>query len=104
MIVGEGGINPDYFLYRMQWWEVQRFINGLRRRIRPQWESVRWLGWIVGKMMGEKKTESPEDFMTFNWEEEVVDEAEVNRKTLKLIDELREKNKAAQDAAHTSGS
>ena len=104
MIVGEGGINPDYFLYRMQWWEVQRFINGLRRRIRPQWESVRWLGWIVGKMMGEKKTESPEDFMTFNWEEEVVDEAEVNRKTLKLIDELREKNKAAQNAAHTSGS
>ena len=104
MIVGEGGINPDYFLYRMQWWEVQRFINGLRRRIRPQWESVRWLGWIVGKMMGEKKTESPEDFMTFNWEEAVVDEAEVNRKTRKLIDELREKNKAAQDAAQPSGS
>ena len=100
MIVGEGGIHPDYFLYRMQWWEVQRFINGMRRRIRPQWESVRWLGWIVAKMMGEKRTESPEDFMTFNWEKETDPQQEEN--DLRLIEELQEKNKAAQEAANAS--
>lgn len=84
----------------MQWWEVQRFINGMRRRIRPQWESVRWLGWIVAKMMGEKRTESPEDFMTFHWEMETDPQQEEN--DLRLIEELQEKNKAAQEAANTS--
>lgn len=81
----------------MQWWEVQRFINGMRRRIRPQWESVRWLGWIVAKMMGEKRTESPEDFMAFHWEMETDPHQEEN--DLRLIEELQEKNRAAQEAA-----
>lgn len=84
----------------MQWWEVQRFINGMRRRIRPQWESTRWLGWIVAKMMGEKRTESPEEFMTFHWEMETDPHQEEN--DLRLIEELQEKNRAAQEAANPS--
>ena len=51
-------------------------------------------------MMGEKKTESPEDFMTFNWEMEIDPNQEEN--DLRLIEELQEKNRAAQEAANTS--
>lgn len=51
-------------------------------------------------MMGEKRTESPEEFMTFNWEMEKDPHQEEN--DLRLIEELQEKNKAAQEAANTS--
>ena len=52
------------------------------------------------KMMGEQKTESPEDFMTFNWEVEIDPNQEEN--DLRLIEELQEKNRAAQEAANAS--
>ncbi len=48
-------------------------------------------------MMGEKRTESPEEFMTFHWEMETDPNQEEN--DLRLIEELQEKNKAAQEAA-----
>ena len=51
-------------------------------------------------MMGEKKTESPEDFMTFNWEVETDPKQEEN--DLRLIEELQAKNKAAKEAANAS--
>lgn len=51
-------------------------------------------------MMGEKRTESPEDFMAFHWEMETDPNQEEN--DLRLIEELQEKNRAAQEAAKTS--
>ena len=42
--------------------------------------------------------------MSFEWEQEDFDFDEMQAQTLKLIEECKEQNKAAQEAAHTSGS
>lgn len=89
----------------MQWWEVQRFIDGMRKRARNQWESTRWLAWLVGKMLGGlKNIDDPQELSTFPWEKEQDDMEAIMEANLKLLEELKEQNKAAQDAAHTSGS
>ena len=80
----------------MQWWEVQRVINGIQRRFRPQWETTRWLGWIVSKIMG-SKIDSPEDMAQFPWEIEYVDPDELAKATEELLAQCRAEN-AAIDA------
>ena len=97
-------MDPEYFLYKMRLWEVHHYMNGIIRRSRPQWESARWLGWIVAKLLGEKQTEHPTDFMSFEWEQEDVDFDEMQAQTLKLIEECKEENERQRKAAHTSGS
>jgi len=79
-------------------------MNGLQRRYRPQWESTRWLGWIVAKLLGEKQTDHPNEFMAFEWEQEDVDPDEINAKTLKLLEECKAENERQRKAAETSGS
>jgi hypothetical protein len=91
MIVGEGGVQPQYFLRHMQWWEVQRYINGMRLRARPQWESQRWLGWVVSRIMGSKMDE-PREMMTFPWEVEKRD-PEADAEAVKaLLEQCRQDN------------
>ena len=78
MIVGEGGIDPTYFLYRMQWWEVNRYLDGLHRRHRTAWENTRALQWFLARMFGDSKKNnipsSPQDFYKFSWEEDRQDQ------------------------------
>lgn len=72
-IVGEGGINPEYFLHKMQWWEINRFLSGLRRRYHAQFEATRILQWQLACMFHDKKQgpppQSPTDMYKFGWEE-----------------------------------
>lgn len=83
----------------MQWWEVQRFIDGMRKRARPQWESTRWLAWLVGKMLGGLKTiDDPQELSTFPWEKELEDPDAMMEANQKLLDELKEQNRKAQEA------
>ena len=73
MIVGEGGVSPEYFLQKMQWWEVNRYLVGMRRRYHPQWENTRALQWWLACMFHDKKhgapPSHPEDLYKFGWEE-----------------------------------
>lgn len=74
MIVGEGGVSPEYFLNRMQWWEVQHYLIGLRRRYHSGWEEVRSLQWWLACMFHDKKQGAapnhPQDLYKFIWEDE----------------------------------
>ena len=83
MIVGEGGIDPQYFLHRMEWWEVNRYLAGIRRRYHGQWETTRALQWWLARMFGDSKKgiqpRNPSDLYKFPWEkdapqEEITDE------------------------------
>lgn len=80
----------------MQMWEVQQAYNGIRRRIRPHWETTRWLGWIVSRIMG-GKIETPEDMSQFPWEIEYIDPDELAKQTEELLAQCRAEN-AAIDA------
>lgn len=69
------------------------------------WECTRWLIWAVGKMLGGlKQADGPQELITFPWEREVVDSEKIMEDNLRLLNQLQEKNKAAQEAANTSGS
>lgn len=71
--MGEGGVAPDYFLHRMQWWEVNRYLDGLHRRYHTPWENTRALQWWLVRMFGDSKKgimpNNPEDLYKFIWEE-----------------------------------
>lgn len=73
MIVGEGGVAPEYFLYRMQWWEINRYLAGMQRRKHPLWETTRALQWWLTCMFSDRKKGSPprhpEELYKFGWEE-----------------------------------
>lgn len=75
----------------MQWWEVQRYIDGLRRRQRPDWETTRWLGWVVSRIMG-GKAEAPDELMTFPWEKETRDPEKDAEAIKALLDQCRKEN------------
>ena len=57
----------------MQWWEVNRFLNGMYRRQRTAWLVNRHLEWILVRMFSDSKKStppnSPEDLYKFGWEE-----------------------------------
>ena len=87
----------------MAWWEVQHYIDGMRKRQRPQWESTRWLAWLVGKMLSGLKTiDDPQELCTFPWEKELEDPEAMMEANQKLLAELEEQNKRAQEEAKTT--
>lgn len=42
MVVGEIGIDPELFKYKLLWWEIRSIIRGYDRRRRDLWSSIRW--------------------------------------------------------------
>ena len=76
--MGEGGVAPDYFLHRMSWWEVNRYLAGLHRRYHTPWENTRALQWFLACMFNDSKKhpapKSPQDLYKFGWEEEKPEE------------------------------
>ena len=93
MIVGEGGIDPTYFLYRMQWWEVNRYLDGLHRRHRTAWENTRALQWFLACMFNDSKKhaapKSPQDLYKFGWEEEqTTSAAEISEQDAQDLQEM----------------
>ena len=60
----------------MAWWEVNRYINGIQRRKRTQWETTREIVWMLASINWDRKKsappKSPKDMMPFPWEKEEV--------------------------------
>ena len=98
--MGEGGIAPDYFLHRMQWWEVERYIAGYRRRYRAAWETTRWLAHLNAQMLCGKNIPSDiQEFYEFPWEKEVVDHDKIAMENAALVEQIR-REEAAKAAAN----
>ena len=91
--MGEGGVAPDYFLHRMQWWEVNRYLAGLHRRYHTPWENTRALQWFLACMFNDSKKhaapKSPQDLYKFGWEEEQTTSAdEISEQDAKDLQEM----------------
>ena len=56
----------------MEWWEVNRYLAGIRRRYHAQWETTRWTISHLANMFRGKGQQpiKPSDFVTFPWEKE----------------------------------
>ena len=91
IIVGEGGISPDYFLHRMEWWEIRHFLRGLQRRYRTLWEQARWQNFVHCKILG-ASIEEQQDLAVFPWERTPEQEAEDERHLQELIEQCKREN------------
>ena len=63
----ECGINPDYFLDRMQWYGVDSCLEGLRNKEKTGWEQTRFLGFITAQTQSTKQLK-PTDILSFDWD------------------------------------
>ena len=91
--MGEGGVNPEYFLHRMQWWEVNRYLTGMYRRQRTAWLTNRHLEWLLVRMFSDTKKSTPpsnpEDLYKFGWEEEqTTSAAEISEQDAQELQEM----------------
>lgn len=76
MLVGEIGISPGLFRYRLKWWEVRAIIRGYNRRQRDLWSATRWqtynlmASFVGGDKLSEHGINSPKDLLKFPWDYE----------------------------------
>lgn len=66
IVVGEGGISPDYFHRRLTFREANLIIRGIGRRHRASWEQARLIADVQAKCAGNKQGIRVE----FPWEKE----------------------------------
>ena len=97
-VVGEGGIAPDYFLDKMDFIEVESFIDGLNRRNREAWEQTRLLGFIIAQS-NSTKTLKQTDILRFPWDEEEKKDTSV---TDEEMQRLRAKAKEVESQLNTN--
>lgn len=90
-MVVECGINPDYFLDRMKWYEVEACIKGLENKNKASWEQCRFISYMIAQVNSTKKLK-PTNILSFNWDKE-----EENKNTMITNEDIeRLKNKANQ--------
>lgn len=65
LIVGEGGVAPEYFMNVMTGDEAADFVQGFHRRSREMWEAQR-IGWFI--QCASDKIKSPEELYRFPWD------------------------------------
>jgi len=86
----ECGINPDYFLDRMEWYEVDSCLKGLSNKNKTGWEQTRFLGFITAQTQSTKKLK-PTDILSFEWDQ--LSENKETTITNNDIERLKEKAK-----------
>ena len=92
---------PEYFLNKMQWWEVNHYLAGMYRRHRTAWMNTRSLQWWLACMFHDKKNgappQRPEDIYKFAWERDAPPMTEEDADFLEQIcAAYREQNKKSK--------
>ena len=87
-------MNPEYFLYRMAWWEVNRYIAGINRRKRTAWETTREIEWMLASIHWDRKKSAPpksaKELMQFSWEKDEVQVPQVTEDDIREMQERME--------------
>lgn len=97
-MVGEGGCDPEYFLYRMGPGEARDYVEGMNRRKRQDWERTRATMGLVYKVLTGETLDMP-----FPWDERedflpTAEEAEALRRKAKEMErELNEQRKTGDE-------
>jgi len=82
-------VDPDYFLRRMQWWEVQLYLDGLNMRDRATWESTRFMTHSIACMFCKDVERDQRAWMPLPWEQsdEDTDQPEI---TEDYVEQMRD--------------
>ena len=72
MLVIESGIDPEYFLDRMQMYELSPMLKNIHRRNKESWEQARLISYIIAQTNSTKQLK-PTDILKFNWDCDVVE-------------------------------
>lgn len=97
LVVVECGIEPDYFLDRMKWYEVEACIKGLENKNKASWEQCRFISYMIAQVNSTKKLK-PTDILSFNWDKEEDDNTMITNEDIERL-----KNKANQISKKLNG-
>lgn len=88
-VVGEGGVAPDYFMYKMTFREIEAFLTGFYRRHSEAWEQTRIIGYIIAQANSTKKLELT-DILRFPWDSEntEIKDTSVSDEDMKRLREM----------------
>ena len=67
ILVIECGLNPEYFLDRMEPYEIRAALDGARFKNRESWEQTRLMAYISAQSNSTKQLK-PEDILKFPWD------------------------------------
>lgn len=87
----ELGLSPEYFLDKMQFYEIPTIVRNANLKNKDSWEQARFISFITAQVNSTKKMK-PTDLMVFSWDNEVVDTS----KSISNDDRERLKNKSKQ--------
>lgn len=82
----------------MQWWEIQPYLNGMRRRHKNLMDVLRLFCLYVVNLFANRKITDPTQLMPFDWDTPVEDEEpglseeEQERQLQALLDDCRRHN------------
>lgn len=93
LVVGEGGVSPEYFLRQMSVGEAKDYIKGLNRRHRQTWEQTRMLCRFVYGAAGGKNFE-----MALPWDNEDEEREERKEATPEELAALRARARMMEKA------
>jgi hypothetical protein len=93
VIVVQCGISPDYFLDRMQWYEVDACLKGLGLSERTGWEQTRYLCYVTAQVQSRNRMK-PSDILSFEWDEEKKGDTKISNEEIAKL-----KKKAAETAS-----
>ena len=91
------GVQPDYVLDRMKFYEIEALIENLWMKNKESWEQTRIQAYITAQTQSTKKIDM-NDMMSFPWEkkvekvEDTPEDIEMMRKEMKeMEDKLNKK-------------
>ena len=86
------GVQPDYVLDRMKFYEIEALIENLWMKNKESWEQTRVQAYITAQTQSTKKIDM-NDMMSFPWEKKV----EKVEDTLEDIEMMRKEMKEMED-------
>ena len=78
----------------MQWWEVKRYINGIRRSERTLWETSRFIGLVTASCNRDPKKPplTASDLLPLPWDNKQTDDKPTDEEIEELREMMRKEN------------
>lgn len=73
LLVIEGDIDPEYFLDKMQMYELSILLKNIFKKNKESWEQARLVAYVIAQTNSTKQIK-PTDIIKFSWENEEADE------------------------------
>lgn len=72
MLVIESGIDPAYFMDKMQMYELAPLLKNIHRKNKESWEQARLISYIIAQTNSTKQLK-PTDILKFSWEDDTTE-------------------------------